>query len=93
MSVLESPANTNHDFNADHSIYNMTMTYRLDSDIVWSYAKIEDVITGQQTAPIQGKSMPVWRTPDVNFSGSYLKFIPDVFLLKLNLKIPHCWKL
>lgn len=48
---LESPANrplTNHFY---EDFFNATMTYRLDSDIVWTYGVVKDSRTGEIVAP------------------------------------------
>lgn len=48
---LESPANRpiTHYFYED--FFNITMTYRLDSDIVWTYAVVKDARTNVNVAP------------------------------------------
>jgi hypothetical protein len=69
MVNLESPAHTKHELNTDHDFYNMTMTYRSDSDIVWPYSIIVDVETGEQIAPVPGRNWPKWRMPEENFFG------------------------
>ncbi|XP_031847170.1 alpha-(1,3)-fucosyltransferase C [Nomia melanderi] len=53
---LESPANRPliHYFYEDY--FNLTMTYRLDSDIVWTYATIEDAHTGDLVAPLRNNT-------------------------------------
>lgn len=48
---LESPANrpvTNYFY---EDFFNITMTYRLDSDIVWTYAVVKDARTNVNVAP------------------------------------------
>jgi len=72
MAILESPVHTRHDLQADHDFYNMTMTYRLDSDVVWNYYGVfVDRQTGEQVAPLPGGRAPIWRTPDKNFFGEF----------------------
>ncbi|XP_011145101.2 alpha-(1,3)-fucosyltransferase C [Harpegnathos saltator] len=48
---LESPANRKIPDKYYENYFNLTMTYRLDSDILWSYGTIEDVATGDLVAP------------------------------------------
>lgn len=53
---LETPLNrplTSHFY---EDFFNLTMTYRLDSDVVWSYGTVQDVHTGQVVAPIRDTS-------------------------------------
>lgn len=42
------------------------MTYRIDSDIFWSYGKVFDINTNEVVGP--GPN-PAWKTFDVNFFG------------------------
>lgn len=51
FSVFESPAHTKHELSDEVSFYNLTMTYRLDSDIVVPYGNIQDIETGHLMAP------------------------------------------
>jgi alpha-1,3-fucosyltransferase len=81
MSNLESPQNTGRNLRNDRNFFNLTMTYRLDSEIDWPYAVFEDLITGKVVAPSES---PVWRTPEDDFHGKiqykfcYLNFLtPD----------------
>jgi alpha-1,3-fucosyltransferase len=69
MSVLESPVHTKHDLKGDHEFFNLTMTYHLDSDVVWPYAVVEDKITGQVVAP---SDSPQWRSVVEDFFGENL---------------------
>ncbi|XP_018316778.1 alpha-(1,3)-fucosyltransferase C isoform X1 [Mycetomoellerius zeteki] len=48
---LESPANRKVHQKYQRSFFNLTMTYRLDSDILWTYIIIEDVKSGEFVAP------------------------------------------
>jgi alpha-1,3-fucosyltransferase len=66
MSNLESPLHTQRNLRNDRSFFNLTMTYRMDSDIVWPYAVFEDQITGEVVAP---NYSPQWRTADEDFFG------------------------
>lgn len=48
---LESPANRAIPYKYNEGYFNLTMTYRLDSDIPWTYNLIEDVKSGKFVAP------------------------------------------
>lgn len=48
---LESPANRPLSDYFYEDFFNATMTYRLDSDIVWTYGIVKDVHNGQTVAP------------------------------------------
>ncbi|XP_011688878.1 PREDICTED: alpha-(1,3)-fucosyltransferase C-like isoform X2 [Wasmannia auropunctata] len=48
---LESPANRKVNEKYRQNYFNLTMTYRLDSDILWTYDIIEDVKSGKFVAP------------------------------------------
>lgn len=40
----------------------MTLTYRLDSDVLWSYGMVLDIETGAVVAPSKSAK---WRKPEV----------------------------
>lgn len=66
---FRAPPETRHNFRLDHEFYNLTMTYRLDSDILWSYGKFLDISSGNVVAP----SVDVrWREPEVVQGKKYL---------------------
>lgn len=46
--------------------YNLTMTYRLDSDIGWFYGYAEDRASSHVVAPGMNVN---WQTPDEDFEG------------------------
>jgi len=46
--------------------YNMTMTYRMDSDVEWDYGKIVKAETNEVIAP---SKKPDWKTPEDSFFG------------------------
>lgn len=48
------------------NFYNMTMTYRFDSDIQWHYGSIYNKQTNQYVAPSKN---PKWREPEKEFFG------------------------
>lgn len=55
---LESPSNRPYDYYEDY--FNLTMTYRQDSDIPWTYFIIEDAQSGKFVAPLKN---PDWKVP------------------------------
>ena len=66
FAMLESPANTKHDLSLDNEFFNWTMSYRLDSDILWFYNNIEDIETGALVAPAKNAN---WRAIEEDFYG------------------------
>lgn len=57
---LESPFFTKHTFlNISAEIYNLTMTYRRDSDIYWPYGFISD----KELSYISDLQAPIWKSP------------------------------
>lgn len=72
MSSLECPSEFQHDLKKEKKFYNLTMSYRFDSDILWHYGNVEDKETGQIIAPNYN---PLWRGVDeeVNLGESHLK--------------------
>ncbi|XP_039453340.1 alpha-(1,3)-fucosyltransferase C-like [Culex pipiens pallens] len=42
-AILESPAHTTHVLEKDGDFFNLTMTYRLDSDVPWSYGQLAEI--------------------------------------------------
>jgi alpha-1,3-fucosyltransferase len=66
LANLESHINEKHDYSTMRNAFNLSMTFRLDSDVMWPYAVVRDQITGQVAAP---SDSPMWRTPDIDFHG------------------------
>lgn len=60
FALLEPPGETKHRLSDEQNFYNLSMTYRLDSDIVWPYAHLLDAETG---APVAPSLQPHWRQP------------------------------
>ncbi|XP_055912682.1 alpha-(1,3)-fucosyltransferase C [Eupeodes corollae] len=58
FALMEPPGETKHILGNEQRFYNLTMTYRLDSDIVWPYMFFEDIETGLIVAPAAN---PIWR--------------------------------
>lgn len=61
-----------HDLTLDSKFYNMTMTYRLDSDIGWYYGETVELLSGLVIAP--GTNVQ-WLEPDSKFYGCDNKFL------------------
>ncbi|XP_004525866.1 alpha-(1,3)-fucosyltransferase C [Ceratitis capitata] len=59
FALMEPPGETKHVLSDEGNFYNLTMSYRLDSDIVWPYQVIEDIETGEAVAPAVHTK---WRT-------------------------------
>ncbi|CAG9810433.1 unnamed protein product [Chironomus riparius] len=62
MANQESPVHTAHNLNQNKNFFNMTFTYRLDSDILFPYATIADIKSGAVVAPSR---KAIWRVPEV----------------------------
>ncbi|XP_038104882.1 alpha-(1,3)-fucosyltransferase C [Culex quinquefasciatus] len=58
-AIKESPAHTKRDLAQDVDFYNWTMTYRADSDVLWTYGQLSE-IGGEQrvVAPSERTSWP-----------------------------------
>lgn len=65
MSSVECPGMVRHNLKLDREFYNLTMSYRMDSDIVWTYGSVRDKLTGQTVAPNYD---PQWRAVDDDVS-------------------------
>uniref|UniRef100_U5EV02 Fucosyltransferase n=1 Tax=Corethrella appendiculata TaxID=1370023 RepID=U5EV02_9DIPT len=58
---MESPVNTDNPLRSLEYFFNWTMTYRMDSDVLWNYGDIVDLHTNQVVAPAHN---PNWREID-----------------------------
>ncbi|KAL9880569.1 alpha-(1,3)-fucosyltransferase C [Glossina fuscipes fuscipes] len=58
FALMEPPAETKHILRNENGFYNLTMSYRLDSDILWPYKWIMDKETEMRVAPAE---FPQWR--------------------------------
>ncbi|XP_039307568.1 alpha-(1,3)-fucosyltransferase C isoform X2 [Solenopsis invicta] len=75
---LESPANRDILPKYRKSYFNLTMTYRLDSDIPWTYDIIENVKTGEFVAPSKN---PDWSAFENDTSaGDAVDEVPSAIL-------------
>lgn len=79
---LESPANraVSSDFDSDY--FNLTMTYRLDSDIPWTYASIEEIKSGKFVAPSRNPDWSAFRNSNVSLYIFYIYFFLIYIVLK-----------
>ncbi|XP_039961020.1 alpha-(1,3)-fucosyltransferase C [Bactrocera tryoni] len=60
FALMEPPGETKHVLSDEGGFYNLTMSYRLDSDLLWPYQMFEDIETGAEVAPA---IRPKWRQP------------------------------
>ncbi|XP_016970672.2 alpha-(1,3)-fucosyltransferase C [Drosophila rhopaloa] len=67
FALMESPGETKHRLDDEEGFYNLTMTYRLDSDVVWPYGQLLDIETDAVVAP---SASPYWRKPPASFNDS-----------------------
>ncbi|XP_070499670.1 alpha-(1,3)-fucosyltransferase C-like [Chironomus tepperi] len=63
-TVLESPFLCFENLNRFQNFFNLTMTYRFDSDIHWHYGSFFDKQTNELVAPLK---MPNWKIPENDF--------------------------
>ncbi|XP_017062887.2 LOW QUALITY PROTEIN: alpha-(1,3)-fucosyltransferase C [Drosophila eugracilis] len=69
FALMEPPGETKHRLDDEGDFYNLTMTYRLDSDIVWPYGTLVDIDTDAVIAP---SVRPHWRKPPDSFNNSVI---------------------
>lgn len=63
FALMEPPGETKHVLSDEQNFYNLTMTYRTDSDIVWAYNWFMEKETGLRILPTE---FPKWRpVPDI----------------------------
>lgn len=60
-----SPKNQSSKFNSD--FYNLTMTYKIDSDIFFGYGQTFERSSGKRISPARNIQ---WRKPNDDFKGS-----------------------
>lgn len=71
VHYMESPQRSvarGHHSNVFPNMFNLTMSYRLDSDIVWPYGRVYDKVTKHQVAPSQDTNL--WKPVNKNFKAS-----------------------
>uniref|UniRef100_A0A182W662 Fucosyltransferase n=1 Tax=Anopheles minimus TaxID=112268 RepID=A0A182W662_9DIPT len=68
-ALMESPAHTKHMLRLDGDYFNWTMTYRLDSDVLFNYMNVVDLESGQVISPALS---PAWRNGHQEYSNTTL---------------------
>uniref|UniRef100_A0A182LY40 Fucosyltransferase n=1 Tax=Anopheles culicifacies TaxID=139723 RepID=A0A182LY40_9DIPT len=68
-ALMESPAHTKHTLRLDGSYFNWTMTYRLDSDVLFNYMNVVDLESGEVISPAL---RPAWRNGYYEYSNATL---------------------
>uniref|UniRef100_A0A1Q3FID7 Fucosyltransferase n=1 Tax=Culex tarsalis TaxID=7177 RepID=A0A1Q3FID7_CULTA len=58
---MESPAHTKHLLDGDYNFFNWTMTYRLDSDVVWNYNNVVEKLDADDRMAVGPSQRPQWR--------------------------------
>lgn len=73
---FRSPSNFPLDFDDFPDIFNLTMTFRLDSDILYGYGQVVDVESRNKIAPALDIK---WREPEENFTSMQItsKFLKN----------------
>ncbi|KAL7040042.1 hypothetical protein ACKWTF_000237 [Chironomus riparius] len=79
---LESPYLTVENLTRYKNFYNLTMTYRFDSDIPWFYGRIVEKSTSEIIAPSMN---PTWKEPESNF------YDPEMHKIVLRKKTAMAW--
>ncbi|CAG9810443.1 unnamed protein product [Chironomus riparius] len=72
MANEEPPFFSRHNLNYDRNFFNMTLTFRLDSDILWNYGLFFDIETGSVVAP---SKYAKWREPEIVDDPQILEFV------------------
>lgn len=72
LNTSRAPPELKHNLQLDANYFNLTMTYRLDSDILWSYGKIVDKRTNKVLAPDHNVE---WRNPENVEGNKHLLFL------------------
>lgn len=84
---MESPAHTKHLLGGDRDFFNWTMTYRLDSDVVWNYNNFVDAETEVVVGPSE---RPQWRNDHEEY---YNETVLELVLEKTKMGVQfvsHC---
>uniref|UniRef100_A0A182SWT6 Fucosyltransferase n=1 Tax=Anopheles maculatus TaxID=74869 RepID=A0A182SWT6_9DIPT len=68
-ALMESPAHTKHMLGLDGNYFNWTMTYRLDSDVLFNYLNVVDLESAEVISPAMH---PSWRNGFQEFSNATL---------------------
>ncbi|KAI8124089.1 alpha-(1,3)-fucosyltransferase C-like [Lucilia cuprina] len=67
FALMEPPGETKHILSDENNFYNLTMTYRMDSDILWTYNFFIDKETGLRMTPSE---YPQWRAVPDNYNDT-----------------------
>nr|CAJ42062.1 alpha 1,3-fucosyltransferase [Drosophila simulans] len=67
FALMEPPGETKHRLDDEQGFYNLTMTYRIDSDVFWPYGQLLDITADAVVAP---SLKPPWRKPPAVFNDS-----------------------
>jgi len=86
---LESPANREVPQKYRENYFNLTMTYRLDSDIPWTYDIIEDVKSGKFIAPSKNAD---WSAIQTNTSNIFFCICIILYMHPFLYSMPFCNK-
>jgi hypothetical protein len=65
-TIFRAPCYIRHDLDLDKNFYNLTLTHRLDSDIVFYYGKARDIKANKEIAPAMNVQ---WKQPENDFKG------------------------
>ncbi|XP_073832983.1 alpha-(1,3)-fucosyltransferase C [Musca autumnalis] len=75
FALMEPPGETKHILSDERNFYNLTMTYRTDSDIIWAYNWFVDKETGMRILPTE---YPKWRpVPNIYNDTAIWKLWPN----------------
>ncbi|KAM7348079.1 alpha-(1,3)-fucosyltransferase C isoform 1-T2 [Cochliomyia hominivorax] len=67
FALMEPPGETKHILSDEENFYNLTMTYRMDSDILWTYNWFVDKETGMRVIPSERTQ---WRSVPNHYNDS-----------------------
>lgn len=67
-NTFRSPGEIKSEMDQHTGFYNLTMTYRLDSDIGWFYGTTDDLASHHTVAPGMNVN---WKEPDEDFEGTF----------------------
>ncbi|XP_053678070.1 alpha-(1,3)-fucosyltransferase C [Anopheles nili] len=86
-AVMESPAHTKHKLELEANYFNWTMTYRLDSDVLFNYKNIVELESGEVIAPA---FRPAWRNGFDNYTNATLEAIVSQKRRMAAQFVSHC---
>lgn len=68
LNFCRSPGEIKREMDQHTDFYNLTMSYRLDSDVGWFYGTTDDLTSHHTVAP--GINVN-WKEPDEDFQGKF----------------------